>query len=159
MLATRVKARLVFLKPVVNSECTQVCSRSPPRQNIVAIRAAHLAIVPDYCADALLISRRGNFKIVYRGGFQDEFVYQASEMNGDDIGLRLTYRKSEVVSLYLMVALFHRHLLHDSTIVSLSQDHWLRVGLYSPSRAPAPSGHLGGTAKASSEGSRNDDRS
>jgi hypothetical protein len=127
--------------------------------DVITIEGAHLAIVQDYCADALLISQRGNFKVVYRGGFQDEFVYQASGMNGDNVGLRLTCRKSEVVSQFSIVALFDRHLLHDSTIVSLSQDHWLRVGLYGPSRAPAPSGHLGGTAKASSEGSRNDDRS
>jgi hypothetical protein len=45
---------------------------------VFTIGEAHLAIVLNSCADALLISRRGNFKAVYRGGFQDEFIYQAS---------------------------------------------------------------------------------
>jgi hypothetical protein len=77
--------------------------------DVITIGGAHLAIVPDYCADALLISQRGDFKVVYRGGFQDEFVYQASGMNGDGVVLRLTCRKSEVVSRFSIVVLFDRH--------------------------------------------------
>jgi hypothetical protein len=34
--------------------------------DVITTGGAHLAIVPDYCADALLISQRGNFKEVPR---------------------------------------------------------------------------------------------